>query len=378
MRLTNARGASMLEMLFALLIAGVALPFAHAQLAALGENLKALGAAKEIAQDAAHMKDYLVVHESEFPANEYVKIETDAPNKVIYAGKFDDGAVMFVAHRGENRGWSFLHAAKIASLVGDNAAVVENDGAAYGVAGNWTATLGELLPGDIVYRVFKPKGGDETSKYLHRTILSDGELSKMLRDLSMGNFSISNAGKVVARKLGVGELEARLVKTPSIAATSLYFTNGLNLNPEKSKFPNMRVSDGVIGFRNIRTGNFSGGSVAADRATIADKLAVMKNFEVKSPYLRTVGGFAGASASAAKTPYLDAETLTFLPGFGITVSSELLYSSTPPIRLGNWSFPSGTAGPKFATLKLANLSWKDAADALTPIDFSEIIEGGWR
>jgi len=326
------------------------------------------------------MKDYLALHESELPPNEYVKVETDAPNKVIYAGKFDDGSVIFAAHRSAGRDWNFLRAAKVAALIGGAAAVVEHDGVAYGVSGGWSAALEGFLPGDVAYRVFRPKKGDETSKYLHRTTLSEGELSKMLRDLSMGNFSITNAGAIWARKLAVGALEARLVKAPSITAPSLYFTNGLNLNPEKSKFSNMRVSNGAIGFRYIRTGNFNSpnGSVAADRAVITDKLVVAKVFEAKSPYLRTVGGFAGISASAAKTPYLDAETLTFLPGFGLTVSSELLYSSTTPIRLGSWSFPGGNAGPKFTSLKLANLSWKEVGAALAEEDFSEITKGGWR
>jgi len=140
---------------------------------------------------------------------------------------------------------------------------------------------------------------------------------------------------------------------------------------------NIRVTGDAIGFRNIFADVFHSpsGALTTDRATVRSRLTVSDNFEVKAPFSRTVSGFIGVSAGSVKTSYLDTTTLTFLPGFGLTVSSELLHSSTPPIRFGQWSFPS-VNNPRFTELRLGNLGNR----SLTPPvpDFKDILKEGWR
>jgi hypothetical protein len=363
-------------MMFAIAIVAIATPFAYRQVSDIGKSMKIMSEAKRIISDADPIKNYVRLHDAEFAPDEVTPVETDDEGKRFYVSKRDGGTTAFLVVENE---WDGLTAHKIARAIGPDAAVAEQDGIAYGVAGGWAISFDGLGSGDIVYRIGAAKSGGDTAKYLHRTVLSEGELSTMKRDLSMGNFSIRNAGAVVAKKLNSSELGAERVLAPAISASSLYFSDGLNLNPEKSRFPGVRVNGDVVWFRSLFADNFTSphGTLTADRAAISGSLTVSKKFEVKSPYSRTIGGFAGVKAGIARTAFLDTETLTFMPGFGLTVSSELLYSSTPPVKLGAWTFPNGSgAGPKFGSLVLRNLGASPIAVRVP--DFSEILKEGWR
>ena len=141
--------------------------------------------------------------------------------------------------------------------------------------------------------------------------------------------------------------------------------------------PNVRVNGDVIGFRNIYTDDFSSpkGTITTDRAAVTEEIKISNKFEVKSPYSRTISGLIGISAGSLRTAYLDTDNLTFLPGFGLTVSSELLYSNSPPIKFGSWYFPN-SAGPRITSLELKNLYGKKIVNA-SP-DFSKILKEGWQ
>jgi hypothetical protein len=373
------RGASMLEMLFAIAIMALAMPFAYRQVADIGADMGLMGAAKRLIEDARPVKSYMRMNADEFSDGEFVEVESEDedPDRKIYISKDGGDITAFIAVSTWRN--DVLAAHKIASMIGADAAVAESDGSAYGSAGDWAVRLGDSVPGDLIYRIFLEKRDEDTEKYLHRTVLSQDGLSTMKRDLLMGGFSIVEANGVSAGKLTATDMSAYLVSTPVIAANALYFANGLHLNPEMSSFPNIRVTGDVIGFRNFYTGDFQspGGTLTADRANIADRLTVSNRFEVKAPYSRTVSGFAGASAGNVRCAYLDADVLTFMPGFGLVVSSELLYSSTPPVKLGAWTFPnSAGAGPRLNSLELKNLGGIDVAGKQP--DFSEILKEGWK
>lgn len=371
------RGASLLEMLFAVAIMALAMPFAYRQVANVGSNLKTMSIARRLVSDAGPIKNYIRLRSNELPMDEMIEVATDDEDKKLHLFKSAGGVSAFIVTKTfEN---DILTAGKIAGFIGADAGVVESDGVAYSAAGGWAVSIDGAAAGDIVYRINSANLGDDTAKYLHRTILSEGELSTMKRDLSMGNHSIMNAGAIGAGKLISSDLNAYLAHAAAIATGSLYFANGLNLNPDKSTIRNIRANGDAVGFRNIWTDDFQSpsGTLTTDRAIISKKLTVSKKFEVKSPYSRTVSGFAGVSAGHVRTAYLDATNLIFMPGFGITVSSELLYSGTPPIKLGNWTFPnSGGSGPKFNSLILKNLGGKKL-NADTP-DFSDILKDNWQ
>ena len=377
-RLSNSSGgAGLTEMLLALAITAAAAPFAYRQISRVSQNMKNVAIARRLIDDGDPIRNYIRLHSADMPENEVVKIETDYDDRKVFASKSKGALSAFVVIKTYKD--DVLGANQIAGLMGPDAGVVETDGVAYGSAGGWAVSIDGAGPGDIVHRIDLAGQSDDTAKYLHRTVLSEGELSTMKRDLSMGSKSIGNAGAVDAQKLNATDLGAHLVRTGAIATSALYFTSGLNLNPERSTMRSVRANGDAIGFRNFWTDNFHSpsGALTTDRATIANKLTVSNKFEVKAPYSKTASGFAGASASSVKTAYLDTTNLTFMPGFGLVVSSELLYSSTPPIKLGNWTFPNSSgAGPKFSSIKLKNLDGKEPVSSIP--DFSEILKENWQ
>jgi hypothetical protein len=373
--LPEQRGASLLEMMFAIAIVALAMPFAYRQVANIGRSMQMLAFAKQLAAAADPVKNFMRLNASDFAEGEFAEVEYEGEDKRVLILKTGGVLEAFVVSKASNA----LESNKIAAMIGPDAAAVAQDGAAYSAAGGWAIAIPGTGDGDVVLRVRYARQSDDTAGYLHRTVLSEGELSTMKRDLSMGGFSINNAGAVNARKLNSPDVDSFLAKTPVIAAESVYFAGGLNLNPAGAFIPNIRATGDSIGFRNFYADDFDSGrgSITADRATIKEKLSVGVRFEVKSPSARTVGGFAGASAGSLRCAYLDTENLTFMPGFGLTVSGELLYSATPPIKLGSWSFPnSGGAGPRFSKLVLSNLGGKDVVHAVP--DFSEVMEDGWQ
>ena len=363
-------------MLAAIAIALVAMPFAYRQVSNLGDEMRMLSAAKHIAQSAGPVRNFMRLYSGDFSDGDFVQVDIDGENTNLYISRLSGETVAFLVD--QNFREKVLWAHKIAGLVGADSAVVEADGVAYSPHGNWAIAIPDGVAGDIVYRIRAAKANDGAAKYLHRTVLSEGEFSTMKRDLSMGGFSVSGAGAAIADKLTAPLVDAYLAKAGAIVAGALYFTGGLNLNPEKAKIPNMRVSGDVVGFRNLVSDNFNAsGALTAERAAVAQKLVVAKKFEVKSPYARSVAGFEGVSASGVCVAYLDVETLMFMPGFGLVVSGELLHGATPPIRIGNWSFPnSGGAGPKISGLRLSNFGGQKI-EIKVP-DFGDILKEGWK
>ncbi|MDR1826613.1 MAG: hypothetical protein LBQ49_02885 [Rickettsiales bacterium] len=370
-------GASLMEMMIAVALVFLAAPFAYRQISNLGDDLKIMADAAEIVRNAEPVRNFMRLYSDEFVPGEMNSVDIDGENVELFVVNVSGEISAFLVDK--NHKDDILRAHKIANMIGVSAAVVEEDSMAYSPYGNWAIMIPGGEAGDIVYRIKAARIVDDTAKYLHRTVLLENDLSVMKRDLYMGGFSIVGAGAIAAQKLSASDLEANLIKANAVRAGSLYFADGLNLNPEKAKIPNMRVVGDVVGFRNLSADNFtsSSGSVTSDRADISKTLVVSKKLEVKSPYSRSVSGLGNVSAADVKTAYLDAETLAFMPGFGLVVSGELLYTATPPIRIGAWSFPnSGGTGPRVENLRLSNFGGKKI-DAKIP-DFSEILKGGWR
>ena len=66
--------------------------------------------------------------------------------------------------------------------------------------------------------------------------------------------------------------------------------------------------------------------------------------------------------------------MMFYDNFGLTVSGELLMSTTPPLRIGNWVFPS-TKPPAFSEFEISRAK---TPDAITHSEFNDIIKTGWQ
>jgi len=361
-------------MLFAIMIIAIAMPFAYRQINDTARRLTYLNVAREFIASSDYIKGYMRLYDDSFPLGELIQVESDDKDRIIFIDKSDYATTAFIVF--SNHGLDMLAANQVRALIGNDAAVVEEDGAAYSFGGNWSIKIDNAQVGDIILRISNMRRDNNAEKYLHKTTLTDGELSTMRRDLFMGNNAIHDIGDINARLITTSDLDINLLRVPIISAASLFFVMGANLNPDKSSFKAMRITGGIIGFRGITGAIFENKrfGITAERTNITKSLIVTGRFEVRSPTQRSISGFAGVSAATARIPYLDTQLLEFLPDFGLVVSGENLYSTTPPIRIGGWSFPnSGNTGPRFNKLILGRHS------VILPVsDFSEILKEGWK
>ena len=98
-----------------------------------------------------------------------------------------------------------------------------------------------------------------------------------------------------------------------------------------------------------------------------------RDLTLKSDTSRTISGFDGITVSSVAAPFISADEIVFYDNFGLTLSGELLMSTTAPLRIGSWTFPS-TTPPKFSQLKLQRAEYPAA---VRKNEFAPIIRRGW-
>ena len=136
----------------------------------------------------------------------------------------------------------------------------------------------------------------------------------------------------------------------------------------------------VSGFRNIYADNLNGhgyttsGRVVTDRANITKTVNVANDMVIKSDGSRTISGFTGISVNSVAAPFVSAEEMVFYDNFGLTVSGELQFSTTSPLRIGNWAFPS-TKPPTFSRLTLSRATLPKMPSTSS---FSKLLRSGWQ
>lgn len=357
------RGASILEVLMSMAIVAVAIPFVYSQISETNNNIRDMAIAKSIMDMRPGVLNFIRLNQDTWPEEIQIKMSPEDLEMVaegVSAGFIDkylvNGASITDVYLAFNMGSTNLHTANIAHHIGDDAAVVDNDGIAYGRT--WAVSAPEFNPGDLVYRIKRDVAGEDKTKYLHRGTSGEDELNVMLRDLDMGGYNIYDIGGVYASATRIRDLTATFVTSSDLAANTIYFSNGANMTGNNVSIGSLRVTEDIIGFRNIyanrlnEKGFSTSGRVITDRATVINSLNVGKDMIVKSDSARTISSFAGVKAGTVYTPFLSTTEIMFYDNFGLTVSGELMMSTNSPIKLGNWVFPSITP-PSFTKLSLS-------------------------
>ncbi len=378
------RGASMLEVLLAMAIVAVAAPFVYNQISATNAEIRNMADAKRIMDLRDPVLNFVRVNQDKWPEFAQIKFSDDelsAISELPTAGFIDKysvrGATVSDVYLAFNMG-DQLRANHIARHIGADAAVVDTDGVAYG--NMWAVTAPDFNPGDIIYRITRDIAGEDKTKYLHRGTSGDDNLNLMLRDLHMGSYNILDVGSIIAESAKVKNATSRFVTTDDIMAQNVYFSDGATMDGGKVALGDIRVSGDVTGFRTISANNLNGanfttdGRVIADRASVKKSVNVARDLVLKSSTTRTISGFTAISVNSVKTAYLSADEIIFLDNFGLTVSGELLVSTTAPLKIGNWSFPSTTA-PRFSELSLSRGAMPDAPNAR---EFGPLMMSGWQ
>lgn len=380
----NQRGASILEVLLVMSIVAILTPFLYGQIADTSREINDIATAKKIIALRDPSLNFVRINQDKWPDVAQIKLDeeelgqiSDLPHAAFIDKYLVKGAVItdvYLAFKSDDA----LRAAQIAKHIGSPAATVGPDGVAYGAS--WAVAAPDFAPGDLIYRINYNFTDEDTTRYLHRGSAGEDNFNEMQRNLNMGRNDFFNIGNAAAQSGQIDESLAAFLTVKDAAASTVFFTSGANMDGSVAKIGSMRVTGDITGFRNInattlnRSGFSTNGTIVADRARVNNSINVGTVLNIKSDSARTISGFAAIMAHTVATPFISADEMTFYNNFGLTVSGELLMSTTAPMRIGSWIFPS-TTPPRFADFTLTRAPMPQA---ISSKEFEKMIKSGWR
>lgn len=378
------RGASVMEVLLALGIVALATPFVYNQISRSTQTVRDMAHAHQIMNVRDSVLNFVRMNQDKWPDVAQIRLDEEelrAISDMPVAGLIDKysvrGATITDVYLAYEIGDDLMATSRIASHIGANAAVVADDGVAYGAS--WAAAAPDFEPGDLIYRITRDVSGSDTSRYLHRATSGEDDLNVMFRDLNMGGYNVYNIASIFADSVTANNATAFFVNANDIAAENVYFSSGANMDGGDVFIDNMRVSGDITGFKNIYADKMNGttyttsGRIIADKATVANSINVSRDLVLKSDSTKTISGFTGISTGTVVAPFLSTEEIMFYEDFGLTVSGELLMSTVSPIQIGRWVFPS-TTPPRFSKFNISRTTTPDMPETS---EFNAIMKSGW-
>lgn len=379
------RGASILEVLMSMAIVAIAVPFVYSQIAETNNNIRDMAIARNIIDLRPGILNFIRLNQDTWPDTVQIRMnekDLEMLSEGASAGFIDkyvvNGMSVTDVYLAFDMGSTNLRAANIAHHIGDDAAVVGADGVAYGRT--WAVVAPDFSAGDLIYRITRNVTSEDNTKFLHRGTSGEDDLNVMHRDLNMGGYNIYDIGGVFASALRSRDVTSTFVEAEDLVAQSIYFSNGANMTGNNVSIGSLRVTEDVIGFRNIYAGRLNNngystsGRIITDKATVTHSLNVAQNLNLKSSSTKTISSFAGISAGSVYTSYLNTDEIMFYENFGLTVSGELMMSTNSPIKFGSWSFPS-TTPPSFYALNIARTKMPTVPKAE---EFGVLMSSGWQ
>jgi len=380
------RGATLTEVVLAIAVMIAVSPFMYSQIIEMSRESQDIAHANEIVKLRDGVVNYLRINQAEWDEKAEIKLSEEQLQKIApfaHSGYIDkykvNGASIADVYLAFDTGASDFRAANIAKQIGEDAAVVREDGIAY--SQSWAVSApNDFYVGDLIFRISHDFEGADKSRFLHRGTMGEDGLNKMFRNLHMNSFNVFNAANVDALSAKAIDVDAVFLESDVVDADNVYFSSGANMSSDNITFGSMRVTGDTNGFRLIKADKLNGdkyttnGRIIVDRATIGKSVNVAGNLILKASSGRSVSGFSGISMNKLLTPYLSTTDLVFYENFGITVSGELLLAGVAPLRIGNWAFPSLTP-PSFSKLTLTRASVPPVPDA---DKFKKIVSKDWQ
>lgn len=382
----SQRGASVSEVILAVAVVLAVSPFMYTQIINVSNEARDVAKANQIVHLRDNVINFLRMNQNRWDDTVEIKLsaeEIESISPLVHSAFVDkykvNGATVsdvYLAFTIPESGYSV---ANIAKQIGEDAAVVREDGVAY--SQTWAVTApDDFFVGDLIYKISRDFDGADKSRFLHRGTMGEDELNKMQRTLHMNNYNIFNVNDINGISAKITDVDAVFLDSDVIDANNMYFSSGANINSENAQIVSMRVTGDTNGFKTITADKLNGnkyttnGRLIVDRATIGKTLNVSGNLILKSTSSRIISGFSGISMNKLLTPYLSATDLVFFENFGITVSGELLLSGKTPLKVGSWSFPS-TTPPSFSRFILTRASVPSVPDKY---EFKKITSKDWQ
>lgn len=380
------RGASMTEVILAVSVIVAVSPFMYNQITNMANDAQDIAKANQIVKSRDGIINFLRVNQSQWGDDAEIQMSEEEIKAVVpmaHTGFIDkykiNGATITEAYIAFSLDEPNFRVANIAKHIGEDAAVVREDGVAY--AHGWAVSAPENFHvGDLIYRISRDFEGADNSKFLHRGTMGEDDLNKMQRDLHMNNFNIFNVSDIDALSAKIVDVDAVFLDATVVDTNSLYFSSGANLNSTNVAVGSMRVTGDTSGFKLISADKLNGdkyttnGRIITDRATIGNSVNVAGNLVIKSTSSTTSSGFGGISMNKLLTPYISATDMAFFENYGITVSGELLLTDKAPLKIGSWVFPS-TTPPSFSKFILTRATLPTTPDA---DEFKKITHKDWQ
>ena len=212
-------GASMLEVLLALAIVAMAAPFLYSQISDTNNTLRDIATANKIIELRGPVMNFVRLNQDAWPDVAQIRLsdeELDEISDMPTSGFIDkytvNGATITDVYLAFDLNDTDLRVAQIARHIGVDAAVVGNDGIAYGRM--FAVAAPDFKPGDLIYRISRDADGEDKSKYLHRTEMGEENLNTMMRDLDMNNNRVYDVGGINATSAEIRNMSAPFIETP--------------------------------------------------------------------------------------------------------------------------------------------------------------------
>ena len=380
------RGASVLEVLLSITIVLSISPFLYNQIIDISHDIEDIAMANRIVKLRDDVINFLRVNQTQWPDTAEIQMNDEDLNKIspmVHAGFIDkykvNGATITDVYLGFSISDSAFRAANVAKYIGEDAALVREDGIAYSRV--WAASAPDVFyPGDLVFRISRDFAGADKSRFLHRGTMGEDGLNKMQRDLYMNNFNLFNVADIASLSANITDVDAVFLNSDIVDANTVYFSSGANISSDSISVGSMRVTGDASGFQTISATKLNSDKYVAnsrvivDSATIANSVNVAGNLILKSSSAKTITGFNGISTNKLLTPYISADEMVFFENFGITVSGELLVSSKAALTIGAWAFPTNVS-PSFSRFILTRASIPSVPDAH---EFKNITSENWH
>lgn len=380
------RGASVLEVVLAITVVLAVSPFVYTQTIKMANDVRDIANANKIVSLRDGVINYIRINQGQWPDTAEIKMSEEDIEKIApsaHSGFIDkysvNGATITDVYLAFDINDSGFRSANVAKYIGDDAAIVREDGIAY--SQNWAVSAPDnFMVGDLIYKISRDFSTSDKSKFLHRGTMGEDKLNQMQRDLHMNSFNMYNVSNIDAVSVKIFDVDAVFIESDMVDSENVYFTSGANLDSQNITFGSMRVTGDASGLNSIVANKLNGdkytttGRVIADRAVVGNSVNVANNLVLKSTSANTISGFNGISTNKLLTPYLSATDLVFYENFGITVSGELLMTSNAPLRIGNWLFPTNVP-PSFSKFILTRASIPPVPDK---DEFKKITSKNWQ
>lgn len=398
-------GASMIEVILAISIIAVAAPFMYKQIERTYSDIENISVAQKIVDMQDAVLNFVRLHQEDWPDEAEIKLSDSDIREIspaIVSGFIDkrqlSGTTITDVYLAFDISDSAVRTNQVARQIGGTAAVVGDDGIAYGHG--WAVSAPDFKPGNLIYRVSHNFATMDRTNFLHRAASdaivetnknaknkkqdesenAKNNLNAMLRDLNMGGKDLLNVGTLDSDSVSAKNINATFIKSDEVDVDSVYFSSGANLQGNDATIDTIRALGDISGFRNITANNLNGnsfsnaGAIITDNAKITNSVRIGNLFKLKTTSNRTINAFTVLSTNTLYTPYVSARDMVFYGDFGLTISGELLMSRIPPLKIGNWTFPSNQM-PQFSVLKLGR-----AQISATPnkSEFSAIMSSDWQ